>query len=457
MGKGCTDVRSSYTGQGPEPKRPDRLLPLSVRAIASKAGKEPTHRFRGLYSLFNRSNLRAAWFALNRKAAAGVDGITHEEYGRDLDAHVEKLAEELKGKRYRAKLIRRSYLPKGEGTTRPLGILTMSDKLVQRVAADILTAIYEQDFCDFSHAYRPGRGARTAVEAVRSGFIGSRCSWVVEFDITGFYDNINHDLLMKMLERRINDKPFLILIRKWLRAGVLDTDGMVLHPATGTPQGGIISCVLANIYLHYALDDWFAKKFKPGCRGDAMMVRYADDWVAGFQFHGDAAHFQRAVEERLKTFGLSLAKEKCAKGFFSRHRKREAKRFDFLGFEFRWGRTRRGCNMIKMRTSRKKFRKSVAVFTEWIKEHRHKRMSWIFAEVNTKLRGYYQYYGVTGNGRSLREFRLCVRRLLYRWLNRRSERRSYNWKTFAEMMRHYGLLYPKISWGWDQQTRLELA
>jgi group II intron reverse transcriptase/maturase len=239
-------MRSSYTGQEPESKRPDRLLPLSVRAIASKAGKEPKHRFRGLYSLFNRSNLRAAWFALNRKAAAGVDGITHEEYGRDLDAHVEKLAEELKGKRYRAKLIRRSYLPKGEGTTRPLGILTMSDKLVQRIAADILTAIYEQDFCEFSYAYRPGRSTRTAVEAVRRGFIGSRCSWVVEFDITGFYDNINHELLMKMLERRINDRPFLILIRKWLRAGVLDTDGMVLHPATGTPQGGIISCIFGE-------------------------------------------------------------------------------------------------------------------------------------------------------------------------------------------------------------------
>jgi group II intron reverse transcriptase/maturase len=333
----------------------------------------------------------------------------------------------------------------------------MSDKLAQRVAADILTAIYEQDFSDISHAYRPRRGTRTAVDAVRKRFMGSRCSWVVEFDITGFYDNINHELLMKMLERRINDKPFLILIRKWLRAGVLDTDGMVLHPATGTPQGGIISCVLANIYLHHALDDWFECKFKPGCRGDAMMVRYADDWVAGFQFHGDAAHFQRAVEERLKTFCLSLAKEKCGKGLFTRHRKREAKRFDFLGFEFRWGRTKRGSNTIKLRTSRKKFRKSVAAFKEWIREYRHKRMSWIFAEVNTKLRGYYQYYGVTGNSRSLREFRLCVKRLLFRWLNRRSERRSYNWKTFTEMMRHYGLLYPRISWGWEKQTKLALA
>ena len=417
-------MRSSCTRQEPETKRPDRLLPLSVRAIASKAGKEPTHRFRGLYSLLNRSNLRAAWFDLNRKAAAGVDGITHEEYGRDLDAHVEQLAADLRGQRYRAKLIRRSYIPKGEGTTRPLGILAMSDKLVQRVAADVLIAIYEEDFSDVSYAYRPGRSTRDAAEAVRKGFMCSRCSWVVEFDITGFYDNINHELMMKMLERRINDRPFLGLIRKWLRAGVLDTDGMVLHPATGTPQGGIISCVLANIYLHYALDKWFEQTFKPGSQGDAMMVRYADDWIAGFQYHGDAAHFQRAVEERLRVFGLRLAKEKCGKGLFSRHRKREARRFDFLGFEFRWGRTRHGSNTIKLRTSRKKFRKAVAAFTEWIREHRHKRMNWIFAEVNAKLRGYYQYYGVTGNSRSLREFRQCVRRLMYRWLNRRSERRS---------------------------------
>lgn len=450
-------MRRSHRKQKPETKTPDRLLHTSLKAIASKARKEPLHRFRGLYTLLNQSNLCAAYTQLNKKAAAGVDGMTHAEYGENLETHVEKLVEDLQSNRYHAKLIRRSYIPKGRDTTRPLGILTISDKLLQRVAADILSSIFEQDFEDFSYAYRPYRDARKAVEAVRSGFISSRCSWVVEFDIKAFYDNIKHDWLMKMLERRVNDGPFLRLIRKWLHAGVLDVDGQVLHPATGTPQGGIISCVLANIYLHYALDSWFEKEFKPGCQGDAVMVRYADDWIMGFQYHADAAHFYRAVEERLKLFGLSLAKEKCGKALFSRHRKREAKRFDFLGFEFRWGRTHRGSNTIKVRTSRTKFRKSLAAFKEWIMKHRHKRIRWIFANVNEKLRGYYQYYGATGNSRSLREFYSCVKHLLYRCLNRRSERRSYNWKTFTEMLKHYSLLLPRICWGWNRQMELELA
>lgn len=367
----------SHRKQVPETKRPDRHLPTSLKAIASKASKEPLHKFRGLYTLLNRSNLCAAYSRLNKKAAAGVDGISHAEYGENLENHVDSLVGDLESKRYHAKLIRRTYISKGKDTTRPLGILTMTDKLLQRVAADILSAIFEQDFKDFSYAYRPYRDSRKAVEAVRSGFMRSRSSWVVEFDIKAFYDTIKHDWLIKMVERRVNDGPFLRLIRKWLSAGVLDVDGQVLHPATGTPQGGIISCVLANIYLHYALDSWFDEKFKPGCQGDAMMVRYADDGLAGFQYHVDAAHFYRAVEDRLKQFGLSLAKEKCGKGLFCRHRKREAKRFDFLGFEFRWGRTRRGRNTVKLRTSRKKVRKSLTTFKEWIIKHRHKRICWI--------------------------------------------------------------------------------
>lgn len=418
----------------------------ALKSIAIKARAEADHRFGGLYSLLNTINLRSAYYELNPKASTGVDRVSHAEYGIELDANVSDMVEMLKQKKYTAKLIRRVHIPKGPDTTRPLGILCISDKLAQRVAAQILGAIYEQDFCEFSYAYRKGKSQRDAVRALSGGLMGSRCTWVVELDIQSYYDKIDHDILMKLLEERISDRSFLQLIRKWLRAGVLETNGRVEHPATGTPQGGIVSSVLANIYLHHALDTWFVKEFKSACEGDALMIRYADDVTAAFQFHRDAMGFYRKVEDRLKEFGLTLAKEKCGVHLFSRHRKRESKRFDFLGFEFRWGRSRFGKNRIKLRTSRKKFRKAVAAFTAWIRKHCNKRIKWIFDELNAKLRGYYAYYGVTDNSRSLASFLKAVRKILYRWLNRRSERKSYNWKTYKQMLDYYTLEKPKIVW-----------
>lgn len=437
--------------------RPELLLQTSLSAIASRARRCPKHRFRGLYSLFNRTNLRAAYFELNPKAAAGVDGERWAEFGRDLEANVERLAEELRGQRYHAKLIRRTYIPKGKNTTRPLGIPTMADKVVQKVASRILSAIYEQDFLDFSHAYREHRDIRKAVEGVRVALMGNRCAWVVGADLKNYFGSIDHAWMIRMLKERIDDGPFLRLIAKWLRAGVLEKDGQVVHPATGTPQGGIVSCVLANVYLHYALDLWFEKRFKPGCQGDAVLVRYADDWIAGFQFHGDAGRFYRQAAQRLQRFGLNLAREKSGVKLFSRHRKREAERFDFLGFEFRWGRTRYGSNVVKLRTSRTKLRKSLASWKQWCREHRNKRLKWIFEAANRKLRGYYNYYGTTGNSPSLRQLYEQVKRILYRALNRRSERRSYNWETFTQMLKHYVLLPPRIVWGRQLQVRMKLV
>jgi RNA-directed DNA polymerase len=407
--------------------------------------------------LFNASNLRAAYFELNPKAASGVDGESYAAFGENLDANVARLADELRGRRYHAKLIRRAYIPKGKDTTRPLGILTMADKVVQKVAAKILSAIYEQDFLDFSHAYRPHRDIRKAVEETRVALMSTRCSWVVGADLKDCFGSIQHEWVIRMLRERIDDGPFLRLIGKWLRAGVLEKDGQVIHPASGTPQGGIISCMLANVYLHYALDLWFEKKFKTGCQGDAVLVRYADDWTVGFQFHADAGRFYRQSAERLAKFGLTLAREKSSVKEFSRHRKRDVERFDFLGFEFRWGRTRHGSNVVKLRTSRKKLRKSLATWKLWCREHRNKRLKAIFEVANRKLRGYYQYYGVTGNTPSLSEFYSHVKRMLYQTLNKRSERRSYNWRTFNEMLKYYRLLPPRIVWGRRWQVSMKLA
>ena len=366
------------------------------------------------------------------------------------------MVQSLKEKRYRAKLVKRVHIPKGEGKTRPLGIPAVSDKVLQGCAANILSGIYECDFLPCSFGYRPHRGAKDAVMAVREG-LRQRTAWVVEADIRGFFDNLDHEWLMRMLEQRVSDKAFLGLIRKWLKAGVLEADGSVLNPVTGTPQGGIISPVLANIYLHYALDLWFEKVFRKDCGGTAFLVRYADDFVAGFQLRGDANRFMAAMKERLGKFKLTLAEEKSGVHLFTRFRKRESKRFSFLGFEYRWGRSLKGNDMVRMRTSPKRLQKSLEAFTTWVKERRNKRLRTLFGELNPKLRGYYNYFGVIGNWRGLRRFHDEVVLTLYRRLNRRSQMRSFNWKGLVAMMSYYGMEQPRITWGGEDQSCLNLA
>jgi group II intron reverse transcriptase/maturase len=366
------------------------------------------------------------------------------------------MVQSLKEKRYRAKLVKRVHIPKGEGKTRPLGIPAVSDKVLQGCAANILSGIYECDFLPCSFGYRPHRGAKEAVMAVREG-LRNRTAWVVEADIRGFFDNLDHEWLMRMLKERVSDKAFLDLIRKWLKAGVLEADGNVLNPVTGTPQGGIISPVLANIYLHYALDLWFEKVFRKDCGGTAFLVRYADDFVAGFQLRGDANRFMAAMKERLGKFKLTLAEEKSGVHLFTRFRKRESKRFSFLGFEYRWGRSLKGNDMVRLRTSPKRLQKSLAAFTTWVKERRNKRLRTLFLELNPKLRGYYNYFGVIGNWRGLRQFHDEVVRTLYQRLNRRSQMRSFNWKGLVAMMSYYGMEQPRITWGKEDQSCLDLA
>ena len=419
-------------------------MPTSLQRIAEKSALHKEHRFQNLMILLTAGFLLWCWMKLNKKSAPGVDRVTAWQYKENLEGNIAKLAESVKGGWYRAKLVLRRFISKGGGRLRPLGIPATSDKLLQRAATMILEAIYESIFLTCSFGYRPHIGALDAIKELSDQLQFRGYNYVVEADIKSFFDNINHDLLMEMLSKKINDKPFLRLIRKWLKAGVLE-EGKVINPLTGTPQGGIISPILANIYLHYVLDEWFEEVVKAHCRGEVYLCRYADDFVCLFQYEDDARRFYKALGMRLEKYGLSLAEDKTRMIRFSRLHMEDKTWFEFLGFEFRWGTNRAGKPQVLKRTSKKKFRNSLKDFLKWCKSNRNMRMTELFYKLNAKLRGYYNYYGVRGNYDSLSSFFYHAVNILFKWLNRRSQRKSYKWVGFAELLKHFRIAKPRIT------------
>ena len=393
--------------------------------------------------MINGPMLYRCWQRIRKNAAYGVDKVSAEEYGKHLLGNIRQLVDRLKRKSYRARLIRRHYIPKGNGKMRPLGIPVVEDKLLQLAVVEILQAIYEQDFLRCSYGYRPKVGALDAVDKLTIKLQFGRYGRVVEADIKGFFDNIDHDRLLAMLAERIEDKALLRLIGKWLKAGVLDTNGEVIHPAAGTPQGGIVSPILANIYLHYCLDEWFQHVVKKHCRGEACLIRYADDFVCAFEREGDAERFYQVLGKRLEKFGLELSAEKTRVIAFDRGQSKQ-EGFEFLGFEFRWGQDRQGKAHVERRTSRKKLRSSLDRFTEWCRQKRHCPVKDWFKELKPKLQGYYNYYGVSGNYASLQQFFGEAMQILRKWLNRRSQRKSYSWEGFRALIEHFQVPRPRI-------------
>ena len=388
--------------------------------------------------------LKEAWRRLNKSAASGIDRVTARDYEQDLDANIKDLVERLKGKRYRAKAVRRHYIPKGEGKQRPLGIPVVEDKLLQTGVAMLLEAIYEPDFLPVSFGYRPGVGARDAVQALGFNLQYGRFGYMVEADIQGFFSHLNHDLLKGMLRERIADESFMGLIGQWLTVGVLEPDGSFLYPEAGTPQGGVVSPILANIYLHHGLDLWFEGVVKAHCRGKAMLIRYADDFVCAFQYREDAEAFYRVLPKRLAKFSLAVAPEKTRLLRFSRFHPGMRRRFAFLGFEFYWDMDRQGERRLMKRTARKKLGRALKEFSDWVKTHRHLPTKELFRQVAWKLRGHFNYFGLPGNSRSIQEFHGQALSILLKWLQRRNRRHRLNGWRFFRLVDLLGLPQPRI-------------
>jgi group II intron reverse transcriptase/maturase len=386
--------------------------------------------------------LREAFGRTRKDGAPGVDGGTASAYAEDLEGNLSALLTRLKAGTYRAPPVRRVHIPKGDGKTRPLGIPTFEDKVLQRAVVMLLEPIYEQDFYDFSYGFRPGRSPHKALKALDEGLRQVGGGWVLDVDLKSFFDTIVHEKLRELLRLRVADEAIIRLIGKWLNAGVLE-EGAVHHSENGTPQGGVVSPLLANIYLHEALDGWWVKDVMPRMRGRASMVRYADDFVMIFEDRDDAERVMAVLPKRMERFGLTVHPEKTRLVRFGRPRdgggEAPPDSFDFLGFTHFWCRTRNARWMFRRKTSKKRFSRSLTAIGDWIRGARHRPLAEQAKSLGAKLTGHFSYYGVAGNADSINRFHYEVRCLWKKWLDRRSQRGWLTWDRFNALLDRYRL------------------
>ena len=424
-----------------------------IRYNIEKANRTD-RKVQNLASYIDEELLKSIHRRMEKNKASGVDKMTKEEYEVNLDDNLKKLVARMKNGSYRPNPTRRVYIPKdGSRKMRPLGISCYEDKLVENVVAQILMMVYEPKFYPCSFGFRPGRNCHMAVREIIEMVQYRKTNYVVEADIRSYFDTIPHDWLMKMLEHDIADRRFLVIIRRFLKAGVME-NGKYLDSESGSPQGNGASPVLANVYLHYVLDNWFDVIVQRQCRGQCYLIRYADDFVCCFQNKWEAETFRRKLEERLAKYGLSLAEEKTKILEFGRFAAENRKKsgegkpetFDFLGFTFYCGMDgKKRFFRCRVRTSKKKYRSKVLKMKEWIKRHRMMPVEELVRKINEKLAGHYQYYGVTDNMREIKGFQNATKWLLFKWLNRRSQRRSYSQNDFFNgLLRTFPILEPKI-------------
>ena len=419
--------------------------------IAELAKQNPTMAFTSLNHYLDVAWLHEAFHRTRKDGAPGVDGQTWAEYGEKLEENLRSLLDRVKSGTYRAPPVRRVHIPKGTGKeTRPIGIPTLEDKVLQRAVAMILEAIYEQDFHDCSYGFRPGRSAHQALESLWQQTMSLGGGWILDVDIRKFFDTLDHGHLRAFLRQRVRDGVLLRLIGKWLKAGVME-HGSVSYPDSGSPQGGVISPILANAFLHYVLDRWFAEEVVPRVRGRAFLIRYADDAVMGFAHEADARRVLAVLPKRFGKYGLTLHPDKTKLVAFRRpphdsrprggaHGDRPGT-FDLLGFTHFWARSRKGNWVVKRKTAKGRFTRAVRTIAQWCRNHRHRPIAEQHAVLSQKLRGHYAYYGITGNSVALNRFRDQVQHVWYKWLARRNSKHRRSWSWFHRLRQRYRLPY----------------
>jgi RNA-directed DNA polymerase len=416
--------------------------------VAERAQREPDGQFHSLAHLLDEPALLRAYDRQRKDAAVGVDGITKETYGQDLAVRLRDLHERLKTKRYRHQPIRRVHIPKGDGRTRPLGISALEDKIVQDALREVLEAVYEQDFLDCSYGFRPGRGAHDAIRALHGTADQGVLNWVLEADIVSFFDSLDRTRLREMLQKRVADGSVHRLVGKCLHVGVLD-GAEYTTPDTGTAQGSVLSPLLGNIYLHYVLDEWFSREVQPRLRGRASLIRYADDFVIGFERQDDAERVLAVLPQRMQRYGLTLHPDKTRLLCFRRPppTQQEGKgpaTFDFLGFTLYWRRTRQGRWRLACKTRRTRLRRAIQSVTDWCRDHRHEPVRTQYAALYSRLLGHNAYFGVNGNLRSVACLFHQATHAWYKWLRRRSQRTRLNWARYLALLKDLPLPRPRI-------------
>jgi group II intron reverse transcriptase/maturase len=411
--------------------------------IGEKARKEPHLVFTSLYHhISDVDNLRACYETLDARKASGVDGVTKQQYGQNLERNLAELSQRLKRMGYRPGPKRRSYIAKaGSKRGRPLGISNLQDKIVEEAVKRTLEPIYEAVFEDSSYGYRPGRSPHACLDNLGRTIQQKKVSYVVEADVRSFFDKVNHDWMIKFLEHRIGDRRVMRLIIRMLKGGILE-DGLIQASEEGTPQGSILSPLLSNIYLHYVLDLWFARRVSGESRGEAYYYRFADDFLACFQYRNDAEDYLRRLKDRLEGFGLELAAEKTRILEFGRFARQNAygrgnkpAEFTFLGFTHYSGKTRDGNFKVKRRTSRKKLGYSLRKFTDWAKASRRVlRKGEMLRQARIRVIGHLGYYAITDNSARCNYYVYRTKHILFKWLNRKSQRRAYTWASFNQVL-----------------------
>lgn len=433
--------------------RPETVSTKLAR-IAELARTAPTLVLTTLAHHIDLEFMHEAYRRIKKNRAVGVDDQTAEEFEGNLEENLQTLLNGLKTGTYKAPPVKRYYIPKDDGQQRPIGVPTLADKVMQQAVRMILEAVYEQDFSDSSHGFRPKRSCHSALKTLWHGLMNLGGGWIIDADVKGYFDTINHSHLREMLDQRVRDGVLRRMIDKWLKAGVME-DGHVTYPEDGTPQGGVISPLLANIYLHYVLDTWFEETVKPRLQGGGFLLRYADDFIIVTQYETDAQRIMAVLPKRFERFSLTIHPDKTKLSNFTRPSvKPQAAdqtlaepiptRFDLLGFTHYWGRSRKGYPIVKRTTAAKRKRRTLQRLQAWCKASRHGNLLTQRQTLKSKLQGHYIYFGIQGNYRALREVYYQAQRLWKKWLSRRSQRANINWEEFSRILDHYPLPRPKI-------------